>query len=74
MVLFGFPQESVLGQITFLLYTVKLIRLIGSRGLVDQQLSADDTQIYGSSLHISTAQLQDHISSFTYAICYVKKV
>jgi len=45
-VVYGVPEDSVLGQILFLLYTVDLLQLIKCRHLTPHGY-ADDTQIYG---------------------------
>ena len=61
LVLYGVTQESVLGPILFLLYTVDLIQLI-ERYDLSTHLYADDTQVYGSCRPSSTAQLLDRMS------------
>ena len=49
---FGVPQGSVLGPILFIMYTVDVISIVERAGLSVHQF-ADDTQIYGSVVHIS---------------------
>jgi hypothetical protein len=45
--LYGVPQESVLGPILFLLYTADVIGIVKRHQLHPHVYAADDTQIYG---------------------------
>jgi len=61
-VIFGVPQESVLGPIRFLLYTTDLLRLIERHNL-HPHAYADDTQICGFCPPSAISVLQEQMSA-----------
>ena len=62
LVLCGFPQGSVLGQILFPLYPADLVLLIQRHDLCPH-LYADDTEIYGSCDPSATNNLREKLCS-----------